>query len=73
MAIKRYEVRVSVSNILTYSLFIDEDQLGIQLALEAVHASGDKRILDADKVELLSIEELREKRSVCPAACGGGE
>jgi hypothetical protein len=59
MAIKRYEVRVSVSNILTYSVFMDEEPDDWSKAYEAIRAYGDKRIFEADDVDVLSIEELR--------------
>jgi hypothetical protein len=59
MTVKRYEVRVYVSNILTYSVFVDEDLIDAESALEEIRRLGDKRITEAGDVEVLSIQELR--------------
>jgi hypothetical protein len=59
MAVKRYEVRVSVSNVLTYSVFMEEDWIDYEAAMIAIRETGDPRILEAGDVEVLSIEELR--------------
>ncbi len=59
MAVKRYEVRANVCNILTYSVFMEEDWINYEAAMIAIRQTGDKRILEADDVDLLSIEELQ--------------
>jgi hypothetical protein len=59
MAVKRYEVRVSVSNVLTYSVFMEEDWIDDEAAMIAIRETGDQRILGAGDVHVLSIQELR--------------
>ena len=58
LAVKRYEVKVLASNMLTYSVFMEEGEMNSVSALRYIKGNKDRRILDAMFVDVSRYREF---------------